>query len=80
MIAATVALLLLLPSFTLEAAPVGVKLPEGNLRGFLVLRSLDGTAIAYGELRQHPRAGLIESRLLLEFLTTVQWPKSEKGR
>jgi hypothetical protein len=57
----------LVPSFAAEAAPIAVRLPEGNLRGFLILRSLDSTVIAYGELRQHPHAGLIESRLLLEF-------------
>ena len=31
-----------------EAAPLRVRLPEGNARGFLVLRSLDGDDIAYG--------------------------------
>jgi hypothetical protein len=52
---------------TLAAAPVRVRLPEGNARGFLVLRSLAGDAIAYGELRQKPVGGAIESVLTLNF-------------
>jgi hypothetical protein len=50
-----------------EAAPIKVRLPEGNLRGFLVLRTMDGQAIAHGEMVQHPAGGLIESRLALNF-------------
>jgi hypothetical protein len=52
----------------LEAAPIKVRLPEGNLRGFLVLRTMDGKAIAHGEMVQHPAGGLIENRLTLNFL------------
>src|SRR5262245_65465970 len=63
----SVGLALALAVSQLEAAPVTVKLAEGNLRGFLVLRPLDGPPIGYGELRQHPRDGLIESRLLLNW-------------
>lgn len=47
---------------TIEAALVRVRLPEGNARAFLVLRSLDGEDIAFGELRQKPTGGLVESR------------------
>jgi hypothetical protein len=54
-------------STTLQAAPVKVRLPEGNTRGFLVLRTLDGAAIAYGELRQKPAGAAIESVLALSF-------------
>lgn len=50
-----------------EAAPVKVRLLEGNVRGFLVLRTTAGEAIAHGELLQRPRGGLIESRLILNF-------------
>lgn len=50
-----------------EAAPVRVRLAEGNARGFLVLRSLDGEEIAHGELRQKPAGAVIESRLTLHF-------------
>jgi len=51
----------------LEAAPVKVRLLEGSVRGFLVLRTTDGEAIAHGELLQRPQGGLIESRLTLNF-------------
>ena len=51
----------------LDAAPVRVRLPEGNARAFLVLRSLAGEPIAYGELIQKPRGSVIESRLVLNF-------------
>lgn len=57
----------LLWSSTVEAEPVKVRLREGALRGFLVLRSLGGETIAYGELRQKPTGAVIESRLLLNF-------------
>ena len=50
-----------------DAAPVVVRLPEGNTRGFLVVRSVDGTVIGNGELRQTPAQALIESRLILDF-------------
>ena len=56
-----------LPAATLEAAPVKVRLVEGNARGFLVLRTLEGEVIAHGELRQKPAAPFVESRLLLNF-------------
>jgi hypothetical protein len=57
----------LVSSTTLHAAPVKVRLPEGNTRGFLVLRTLEGAAIAYGELRQKPTGAAIESVLALSF-------------
>jgi hypothetical protein len=50
-----------------EAAPVRVRLAEGNARGFLVLRSLEGEAIAQGEFQQKPVGATIESRLILRF-------------
>ncbi|HEV8436890.1 MAG TPA: hypothetical protein VGT40_02245 [Methylomirabilota bacterium] len=58
---------LFLPTDAPEAAPVKVHLPEGNLRGFLVLRALDGATIAHGELRQKSHGAVIESRLILNF-------------
>jgi hypothetical protein len=57
----------LLPCAPLCAAPLTVRLLEGNTRGFLVLRSLDGEPIGHGELRQKPRGSAIESRLMLTF-------------
>jgi hypothetical protein len=58
---------LLLSASMLEAGPVKVRLPEGNVRAFLVLRLLEGEPIAYGELRQKPAGAVLESRLLLNF-------------
>jgi hypothetical protein len=49
------------------AAPVPVRLAEGNARGFFVVRSLGGEQIAHGEFRQKPAGALIESRLILLF-------------
>jgi hypothetical protein len=57
----------LLWASTLHAAPVKVRLREGTLRGFLVLRSPRGEPIAHGELRQKPSGAAIESRLFLDF-------------
>jgi len=58
---------LLLPFSAPEAAPLSVRLPEGNVRGFLALRSLDGTAVAHGEFHQKPQGNLVDSRLVLNF-------------
>jgi hypothetical protein len=49
------------------AEPQRVRLPEGNAHGFLIVRTLAGEAIAYGELVQKPMRGLLTSRLLLHF-------------
>jgi len=58
---------LLLCLATVDAEPIKVRLPEGNTRGFLVVRRPGGPPIAYGELRQKPSHEVIESRLLLNF-------------
>lgn len=50
-----------------NAEPVAVRLPEGNFRAFLVLRSADGAPIAYGEQSQRPVGNALQSRLQLEF-------------
>jgi hypothetical protein len=50
-----------------ESAPIRVQLSEGTFRGFLVLRSLDGTAIAYGEVSQKPAGNVIGCRTILRF-------------
>jgi hypothetical protein len=57
----------LLWSFAVEAEPIGVRLIEGNYRGFLVVRSTAGAAIAYGEMSQKPTSRLVESRMILKF-------------
>lgn len=54
-------------SCSVGAAPIPVRLIEGNFRGFLVLRSLDGTAIAHGEMSQKPTGKFVECRTILKF-------------
>src|SRR5437660_12337679 len=66
-LAIMIAIVLILRGAPSEAAPIHVRLPEGSARAFLVLRTLDGEDIAFGELRQKPSAALIESRLVLTF-------------
>jgi len=60
-------LIALLCATVLDAAPVGVRLPEGTTRGFLAIRTPQGDRIGYGELTQKPRGDEIDSRLLLQF-------------
>ena len=49
------------------AGAANIRLPEGNARGFLVVRSAEGQVIGHGELWQLPVRGAIESRLSLAF-------------
>jgi hypothetical protein len=62
-----VAAVVLCHAVVAEAAPVKVRLPEGTARGFLVVKTLQGEPIGYGELRPIPRGGLIESAFTLSF-------------
>lgn len=57
----------LLWPFAVEAAPISVQLIEGNYRGFLLVRSSAGAAIAYGEMSQKPTGSLVECRMVLKF-------------
>jgi hypothetical protein len=50
-----------------KAEPQRVRLPEGNAHGFLVIRTLTGDTLGYGELVQKPTRGLLTSRLRLHF-------------
>jgi hypothetical protein len=59
-----------------EADPVRVRLPEGNARGFVVLRTIDGHPIAAGELRQKAAGAAIESRLSLKFRDGSFWEET----
>jgi hypothetical protein len=52
----------------LEAAPIKVRAPEGHARGFLVLRTTNGRALAHGQLVQRSVGALIESRLTFNFV------------
>ena len=49
------------------ADPVTVRFPEGTTHGFLVLRSLRGQTLAYGELSEVPHGDRMESRLTWRF-------------
>jgi hypothetical protein len=62
-----VVIAVLLWSCGVEAAPIRVRLTEGNFRGFLVLRSVDGAAVAYGDVSQKPMGKLAECRTILRF-------------
>lgn len=50
-----------------QAAPVAVRAPEGPVYGILSLSSADGTTLAYGELTQQVREGIVESGLVFRF-------------
>ena len=49
------------------ADPVTVRFPEGETHGFLILRSLQGQALAYGELTGLAHGDRMESRLTWRF-------------
>jgi len=51
----------------LQAESVAVRYAEGVVRGFLVLRSLDGGVIANGDLIQFLRGDRVTSRLVFHF-------------
>jgi hypothetical protein len=53
----------LLSSGAAEAAPIRVRLIEETYRGFLVLRSVDGTPITYGEVSQKPTGNLVDCHI-----------------
>ena len=46
---------------------IPVRHPEGLVHGFLVLRSLDGTLLAHGDLIQTSRGNRVTSRLVFRF-------------
>ena len=50
-----------------NAEPVAVRLVEGNYRAFLVVRTLEGAAIAHGEQSQKPAGRVVQTRLQLKF-------------
>ena len=64
-----VAVLLLGPvaSGALRAETVAVAYPEGVVRGFLLLKSLDGAVVANGDLTQSARGDRVTSRLVFHF-------------
>jgi hypothetical protein len=58
---------LLLYSQIATAQPVAVRQPEGVVHGFLLLRSLEGTILAEGELNQTSAGNRVTSRLTFHF-------------
>jgi hypothetical protein len=69
----TLLLLACSPTFARAGGPIRVRLIEGNVHGFLILRAMNGTAIAQGELVQRPRDGGIDSQLILTFNDGSLW-------
>lgn len=63
-VAAAFVLAAVLPA---HAEPVAVRQREGLVRGFLVLRNLDGQAVATGDLFQTSRGDRVTSRLVFHF-------------
>jgi hypothetical protein len=52
---------------TLSGEPVAVKHIEGSVHGFLVLRTLEGTTIADGDMIQFAAGNRVTTRLLFHF-------------
>jgi hypothetical protein len=52
---------------TVQGEPVRVRHAEGIVHGFLVLRTLDGTSIADGDLIQRSSGARVTSRLVFHF-------------
>jgi len=59
--------LALLGSWPVAAAPVAVRFAEGVTHGFLLLRTVDGSLIASGDLLQIVLGGKVESRMVFHF-------------
>jgi hypothetical protein len=57
---------LLMPK-SMPAEPIAVRHTEGLIHGFLVLRTLDGGALAEGDLIQVSHGGRVSTRLLFRF-------------
>jgi hypothetical protein len=68
----------------LRAESVAVRHPEGVVRGFLVLRALDGSVLANGDLIQSSRGDRVTTRLVFHFrdgsLQDETAVYSERGR
>jgi hypothetical protein len=59
--------MVLLSPWPLAVAPVAVRFAEGPTHGFLLLRTVDGTIVASGDLMQVGRGGKVESRRVFRF-------------
>ncbi len=60
-------LVAILPGWALNADPVPVRYAQGSAHGFLVLKSLDGTRLATGDVTQTVHGDRVTSRLLFHF-------------
>jgi hypothetical protein len=58
---------LILADTGLGAQPIAVRQPEGVVHGFLVLRELDGTILANGDLIQTVKGDRISARVVFHF-------------
>src|SRR5262245_61876356 len=58
---------LVLLAVVLAAEQVPVRLPEGRIHGFLVLRNLEGNIMASGELTQVASGSRVTSELTFRF-------------
>jgi hypothetical protein len=58
---------LVLWSVSAVATPIAVRHPEGIVHGFLVLRAMDGTPIADGDLQQTAHGDRVTARLTFRF-------------
>lgn len=66
--AAIIAVVAVLMSTPVHAAPVAVRFPEGITHGFLLVRSLAGEILGQGEMIQaFKEGGLVENQLVFRF-------------
>jgi len=61
------ALVVLLTPAVQAQSTVEVRYTEGLIHGFVVLRAMDGSILAHGDLTQVPRGERVTSRLVLSF-------------
>ena len=66
-LAALLTSVLLFPSPVLSQSPVTVQYTEGVVHGFLVLSTLDGKALAEGDVTQFARGDRVTSHTILRF-------------
>jgi hypothetical protein len=66
-LASLLAWALLLPSPVLSQSPVAVLYTEGEVHGFLVLRTLEGDALAEGDVTQVARGDRVTNHLIFRF-------------
>jgi hypothetical protein len=64
---AILGIILLLPLGDVHAEPVSVRYAEGVARGFVVMRTLQGTEVANGDLSQVVRGDRVSRRLVFRF-------------